>query len=139
MDTKKLVIGGITGGLLFFLLGWLIYGNLLANFMNTHPGTAIGVNREQMEMLYLVTGNLLAGFLMAFIFVRANVNSLSDGLVTAAIVGFLMTASYDAVVYATTNISSKKMMLADVIASTVLSAIIGAIVGLLMGKLNKPA
>lgn len=139
MDIKKLLIGGIVAGILFFLLGWLIYGNLLADYMKNNPGTATSVDRAEPEMLYLAVGNLLSGFLMAYIFIRANVNSLANGLITAAVVGFLLTASFDCIMYATTNIASKRMMMADVLAATAMSAIIGAIVGMLMGKLNKPA
>ncbi len=141
MDFKKLIVGGITGGILFFLLGWLIYGNLLMDFMKANPGTAGNINRADADMnfLYLVFGNLLSGFLMAYIFVRANVNSLANGFITAAVIGLLMSASYDCIMYATTTIASKRMMLADVLASTVMSAVIGAIVAMVMGKFSKPA
>jgi hypothetical protein len=139
MDFKKLIVGGITGGILFFLLGWLIYGNLLADFMKAHPGTATGVDRTDMDMLYLGIGNLLSGFLMAYIFVKANVVTLANGFITAAVVGLLLSASYDCIMYGTTFIASKKMIMADVIASTVMSAVVGAIVGLVMGKLGKTA
>ena len=139
MNMKKLFVGGITGGILFFLLGWLVYGNLLANYMQSHQGAATGVNRPDMEMdfLYLSVGNLLSGFLIAYIFIKANVVSLSNGLITGATVGFLMGASFDCIMYATTFIASKHMILADVIAITVNSAIVGAAVGFVMGKLNK--
>lgn len=139
MDIKKFLIGGIIGGILLFLIGWLVYGILLSDFMKTHPGTAQGVDRAEMNMMYLVFGNLLMGFLLTYIFLKANVNTLSGGLVTAGIIGFLMTASYDSVMYATTNIASKKMILADVIAFTVMAAIAGAVIGMVLGKLNKPA
>ena len=139
MDIKKLIIGGLTGGIIYFLLGWLVYGNLLAEFMKTHPGTVAGVDRamEDMNWMYLVIGNLLSGFLIAFIFVKGNVDSLMNGLVTGVILGLLMSAAFDSIMYATTNIISKKMMLADVLASGAVSGIVGAIVGLVLGKLNK--
>jgi len=137
MDIKKLIIGGISGGILFFLLGWLVYGNLLADFMKNHPGTATGVNRTEMDFMYLAIGNLLSGFLLAYIFVKGNVNSLANGLVTGAILGLLMSASYDCMMYGTTFIASKKMIMADVIAAAAMTAITGAIIGLLMGKLGK--
>ncbi len=141
MDIKKLFIGGILGGILFFLLGWLIYGTLLMDFMKAHPGPSANINRAEadMDFLYLAIGNLLSGFLMAYIFVKANVNTLVNGFITAAVIGLLMSASYDCIMYATTTIASKKMMMADVIASTVMSGVVGAIVGMVMGKLNKPA
>lgn len=139
MDIKKLFVGGITGGILFFLLGWLVYGNLLADYMQSHPGIVTGINRPDMEMdfLFLGVGNLLSGLLMAYIFIRANVITLSDGIITGAVVGFLLGASYDCMMYATTLIASKHMIMADVIAITINSAIVGAVVGFVMGKLNK--
>ena len=139
MDIKKLLIGGIIGGILFFLLGWLIYGNLLMTFMKNNPGTATGVDRTEMDFMYLVIGNLASGFLMAYIFMKANVNSLSNGLVTGGIIGVLMSVAFDATMYGVTNIMSKKSMMADVLASLVISAVVGAIVGLVNSKLQKPA
>jgi hypothetical protein len=48
-----------------------------------------------------------------------------------------MSSSYDLIMYATTNITSKHAMLADVATFTVISAITGAVVGAVMGMGNK--
>lgn len=133
MDIKKLLMGGITGGAIFFLLGWLIYGMLLMNFMNGHPGTAGNIARIEPDYLYLIIGNLAMGFLMAYIFIKANINSLGSGFVTAGVIGLLMAVGYDCVMYATTTIISKTGMAVDVAASTVMSAFTGAAVGALLG------
>jgi len=141
MDIKKLLIGGIVGGIVFFGLGYLIYGNLLVGFMQKNPGTATGVDRapEQMQWLYLIIGNLCMGFLLAYVLLRANVKTLAAGLITAGVVGALMSVGYDCMMYATTNVMSKKMMAADVAASTAMSAIAGAIVALVMNMGKKEA
>lgn len=136
MDIKKLAIGGIVGGFLFFLLGWLIYGMLLMDFMKNNPGIVSGYSKEMPDMLYLAIGNLVSGFLMAYIFIKAGINTLAGGLVMAAVVGLLMATSMDCIMYATTNLISKKMMLADVLASTAMSAVTGAVVGFVLGKLK---
>jgi uncharacterized membrane protein len=136
MNIKKFIIGGIVAGILFFFLGWLIYGIALMDFMKSHPGTMSGFDKAAPDMLWLAIGNLLSGFLMAYIFSRANVNSLTNGLITGAIVGLLMAASYDCMNYGLTNLLSKRMMLADVLAATVLSGITGAITGWVMGKIK---
>ena len=87
-------------------------------------------------MLWLAIGNLLSGFLLAYIFMKANVNTLVGGLITGAVVGLLMAAAYDCTNYGLTNLLSKKMMMADVLASAVWSGITGAITGAVMGKLK---
>lgn len=139
MDIKKLLTGGIVGGILYFGLGYLVYGNLLMNFMKDHPGTAMNVDRamEDFQFLYLTIGNLAMGFLLAYIFVKGNVNSLADGLVTGGIVGLLFSVGFDSIMYATTNIVSKTAMAADVCAFTVISAIVGAAVAMVMGMGKK--
>lgn len=136
MDIKKLAIGGIVGGILFFLLGWLIYGMLLMDFMKNHPGVVSGYNKAEPDMLYLAIGNLISGLLMAYIFTRAGVNTLMSGLITGLVVGLLMATSMDCIMYATTNLVSKNMMMADVLASTAMSAVTGAVVGLVLGKIK---
>ncbi|MFM6926518.1 MAG: hypothetical protein ACKOU7_13510 [Ferruginibacter sp.] len=139
MDIKKLLMGGITGGVLFFLLGWLIYGILLMNFMTSHPGIAGNIARPEPDFLYLIIGNLAMGFLMAFIFIKANVNSMTTGFITAAVIGLLMGVGYDCMAYATSTILSRTGMAADVAASTVMSALTGAIVGAVLGMGKKTA
>lgn len=120
MDLKKLFLGGITGGVLFFFLGWLIYGILLMDFMNNNPGTAGIVGRPEPDFLYLAIGNLSMGFMMAYVFIRANVNTLAGGLVMGGIVGLLLAVGFDSMMYATTTVMSKKAMAADVAGSTVM-------------------
>lgn len=137
MNIKKLVIGGIVGGIAFFLLGWLIYGTLLMNFMNNHPGLAGIVSRPEPEYLYLVIGNLAMGFLFAYIFVRSGVTTPAGGLVTGGIVGLLMGVAVDCVTYATTTITSKTAMAADVAGLTVMAAIGGAVIAMVIGRGTK--
>jgi hypothetical protein len=139
MNIKKLLMGGITGGVLFFLLGWVIYGMLLMSFMNDHPGTAGNIARPEPDFLYLIIGNLAMGFLMAYIFIKANVNSLGNGFITAAIIGLLMAVGYDCVIYATSTVLSKTGMAVDVAASTAMSALTGAVVGAVLGMGKKAA
>ena len=137
MDIKKLFMGGIVGGILYFGLGYLIYGNLLMHFFSTHPGSIGKVDREAPDFLYLIIGNLAMGFLLAYIFLKGNVNSMAGGFVTGGIVGLLVTVGFDCIIYATTNVISKTGMAVDVAAATVMTAIVGAVVAAVMGMGKK--
>ena len=139
MDLKKLFIGGITGGILFFLLGWLIYGMLLADFMNNHTGTAGNIMRSEPDFLYLAIGNLAMGFAVAYVLIKGNISSMAGGFITAGIFGLLIGVGYDCMVYATSTVMSKTAMAADVAASTVMTAVVGAIVAMVMGMGKKAA
>lgn len=139
MDIKKLLVGGIVGGILYFGLGYLVYGNLLMSFMKNHQGTAMGVDRtmEDFQFLYLIIGNLLSGFLLAYIFVKANVSTAASGFVTGGIIGLLNSASFNSIMYGVTNIMSKTGMATHVVAATVISAVVGAIIAMVMGMGKK--
>jgi hypothetical protein len=73
---------------------------------------------------------------MAYVFIKANVNTLMGGLIMATIMGLLMAVSFDCMMYGTTNLLSKKAIMADVLAATAMFAVTGAVVGLVLGKLK---
>ncbi len=135
MNTKNFLIGGIVGGVVYFLLGYLFYGNLMMQYFKDHPGSATNVDRtmEQFQWWALILGNVLSGFLLAYVFSKSGVASLSNGLITGGILGLLMSGSFDLIMYATTNVISKHWACADVAAFTVISAVTGAVVGAIMG------
>ncbi len=137
MNIKKLLVGGIAGGITFFLLGWLFYGILLMDFMAAHSGASGNINRPEPDFIYLFIGNLAIGLLITYIFIKAGVNSLSAGVLTGAVIGLLMAIGYDSMIYATTTTMSKTGMAADVAAATVMTAITGGIVAILIGMLSK--
>ena len=102
--------------------------------MQKHSGPTTGWSRQQPEMLYLVIGNLLSGFLLAYIFVKANISSLSAGLVTGGIVGLLSSAAIDSIMFATTTLMSRTGIAADVVTFAIISAITGAVIAVVSGK-----
>ena len=133
---KKILFGGIAGGVVFFLLGWLFYGFLFAGFMADNAGSATGVAREmdQMEMWALALGNLLWGFLLAVIFgVWANIRTLAAGAKAGAILGLLMGASFDLIMYGTSNLMNLTAVFADILIMIVITAIAGAVVAIVLG------
>ncbi len=71
--TKKLILATIAGSVVQFLLGWLIYGLLLANFMNSqtthYEGLMKDMNTGSFIILIFISG-LVMSFLIAFIFQR---------------------------------------------------------------------
>jgi len=139
MNTKKFLIGGLVGGIVYFLLGYLFYGTLLADFFHNNAGTATGVDRgmDNLEWWALVLGNLLSGCLLSYIFVKSNVRSAGAGLLTGAAIGLLVAAAYDLVSYGVTNLMTTTGMFADIGTFTVMSAIAGAFVGWVCGFVGK--
>ncbi|HLY70582.1 MAG TPA: hypothetical protein VKR53_12695 [Puia sp.] len=141
MNSNKSLLAGIAGGVVLFLLGYLIYGMLLADFMKTHAGTATGVARNPSEyMLWLIgVANLIYGFMLVYIFGKAGISTAGSGFATGAIVGLLTSASTDCINYATTNLLTGSGMAADIVSFAVLSGVAGAVIGWVKGTGKKAA
>lgn len=137
MNTGKFVVGGLIGGILFFLLGWLIYGMLLMDFMNQHmSAAAAGVMRPEAEWPWwaMITGNFGLGFLLSFVINKSNVTSVSNGAVTGAVVMFLMSFSVNFMMYAQMNLSDLTSIVVDMVASAVIGAVVGSVLGWWNGR-----
>lgn len=139
MDIKKLLIGGIVGGVACFLLGWVIFGMLLMDFFKSHTGVAGDISKAEPEFLYLIIGNLAMGFMLAYVFIKGNVNSLAGGIVTGGILGLLVSVGYNCIWYATSTVLSKTAMAADVAGTVVMTAIAGAVIAMVLGMGKKAA
>lgn len=139
MNTKKILLGSFAGAVTYFLLGWLIYGMLLMDYMTNSCPNIPGLNRNESEMLLWVMfiSNLLSAFLMAYIFDLAKISGWMNGMKQGAIIGFIITAAFDTGMYAMTFMLTKNWLMIDVLASTVMAAIVGAVVAAVMGMGDK--
>ncbi len=137
MNIKKMLIAGTIGGVLFFLFGWLVYGILLKDYFFKNTGAAGHLDRVDIQMATVFIGSLLQGFVYAYVFARANVESLKDGMITGGILGFLMISAFDCMMYGTTLVLSKHSLLGDILASTSIAIVVGAIIGWVLFKMKK--
>jgi MFS family permease len=134
MNIKKFAIGTIVGGVLFFLLGWLIFGILLNSYMHSHGAGPIGHRADRGPVwLYLIAAQFVFAALYTFIFLKANVKGWMEGLIAGGIIGGLSTAAFDFMTYSFTTLLSKKGYTVDIIASAVMAAIVGAVLGVVLG------
>lgn len=142
MGNNKILVAGLAGAVTLFILGWIIYGMLLMDFMAANAGSATGVNKSEDEMsfLWIIIGNLASGYLFAVIFGKyGNINTAMAGIQAGALIGLLMGVGVDAVMYATTNMMNMTAMCADVACWIVMSAITGGVVAGVLGMGNKTA
>ncbi len=134
MKTSKLLLGGITGGVVFFLLGWLIFGLLLANFTAENYNQSVMRPMEEMIWWGMILSNLAFGFLVAIVFNWSNTKGAMNGAKVAGILGLVISIGIDSSLYAQSNMFPNfSIAIVDIIATTVMAAISGALVALVMG------
>lgn len=131
----KILKGTLVGGIVFFLLGWLVYGILLKNFMASNFNQCAYKPTEEMIWWSMILSNLIYGYFLTLILKWTGAKDLIDGLRTGALVGLLFAATIDLSFYSmTTMFNSLGTLIIDLIVSTALTAIMGIAIILLWGK-----
>lgn len=139
----RLLVAGIVGSIVSMIVGWLIWGMLLANyFASTMTASAKTVISAEPRLVPLIAAQLAFGFFYAFIFVRwAKVQSLASGVFSGAVIGFFLALTMDLMNDAfMVNMhvgANTPVMLVDIACAIVLGACIGAAEGLVLGMMSK--
>jgi len=142
--TKRLILAALSGSIVQFLLGWLIYGLLLANFMSTQMTHFEGLMKDMNTwtfMLLTFFSGLAMSFLIAFIFQRwAKFDRFVKGMTAGMIFGGLVTLSFDLYSLGAMNMMTVAAAVVDVITSIITTGIVGGVIACVLGyKLEKKA
>ena len=69
---NRVLVGALIGTIAFFLLGMVLYGFLLGDTIDSHTMDGVGRADDEMQIAFIILGNLLAGLLFAYILDKAN-------------------------------------------------------------------
>lgn len=132
--TSKTFLAALAGGVVNFLLGYVIFNLALGSFYAAHAGK--GATRAAPDMIAIGLGCLVFGFLLAFIFAQwAGIKTALGGARGGAIIGGIAGLAFALWrLGGTYVIDGYLAVFVDTIAMTVLSAATGAIVGMILGK-----
>ena len=134
--SKKFLVGGIAGGIAFFLLGFLVFGTLLVDFFKAHSNSTTGAFRADTEIIWwsMVVGNLAYGFLLSYVISKAGAHSVAGGFKTGAITALLYYIAMNCITYALMNLSDTTLLAVDIAAGTIVGGIVGAVIGWVQSK-----
>jgi hypothetical protein len=130
----KILRGSVFGGIVFFILGWLVYGILLKDFMAANSNNCAA--RPDTEMIWwaMILSNLFLGLLVTLVLKWSGAKSIVDGIKTGALFGLLFTLAMDLMMYSMTTMYNFTALIVDVIVMAILIGIVGAIIVLTWGK-----
>jgi hypothetical protein len=131
MNVKNFVVGGIVGGIVDFLMGWLIYGILLKD---TFPKPE-GAGAENMIFIFL--GCMGFGFLISYVFSQGEgISTCMSGIKMALGIAFFMALCNNFFMGMYQETIDFKLMAIDVVASMALATVVGATVATVNGKMK---
>jgi hypothetical protein len=137
----RVLAATVAGGIVFFLFGWIVYGLILDPLVfrpNANP-EAMKLMKDPPEWIFLILGNLVAAFLLAYIFDRwATIKTFGGGLIGGAILYFILGLYMQLMSVAFMKIMTGPVpVIADILGSVILGGLAGGVVGLVLGKMNK--
>lgn len=140
---SRVIAGTVAGGIVMFVLGYLIYGLALDAYIKANTIEYAGLMKTPMpDLIPLFVANLVLAGLVAYIFdAWAKVGSFAGGLKAGACIGFAIALYMDLMFFAMMNlIRGFAPIVVDVIATTVLMALVGGTIGVVLGAMGaKPA
>ena len=140
MKATKILLGGLVGTIVLFLLGWAIYGGLFADFTATNFNQSAMKPMEEMSWLAMILANLAFGFLLAFILGWSNAKGWKTGAKVGIVIGLLYSISVDLGMYAMADwYLNFGAVIVDIVVYSVIVTIVGIVVALVMGIKRAPA
>lgn len=136
----KILLATLLGGVVMFLLGWLVFGILLMDYYTANTTHYDGLMKEMPNLGLIFLANLLMAFLYAFIFQRwAGIRTFVGGLNGGMIIGLLFTLIMDLMFISGMNLYPASLIVVDVIVNTIMAGIVGGVIGWFLGTGKKQA
>ena len=132
MDTKRLAIGTVVGGITMFLVGYLFW-NIAFDYWNG-AFDAAGVAREPQLLWAAVLSNVPAAALVTLAIERGGSSTIGGGGKIGAIVGFLVWSGVDVAFYANTTIFDLTTIILDPLLASVHHGIGGGVIAAVLGR-----
>jgi len=136
MDAKRMAVGSVAGGVVLYLVGYLMFTLALADFYAANAGSATGVARDGGDVFWaMALANLAYGALITFAMEnRTGALSLGRGAMIGAVVGFLLWFTVDFVFFSTTNLANLTRTIIEPFMEVVHGGIAGAAIAAVLSK-----
>ena len=134
----KVLVTTIVGSIIIFLLGYLIFGILLAPYTKIGVIQYDGLRKVPPDFLLLMLKNIVQALLLVYIFVLAGIRTFFDGMKVGAIIMFLTTLSLNLNLLSILNLhNGYTANILDVVGETVRMALGGGVMGAILGWMDK--
>jgi len=137
VDIKRFIIGTVVGGIAFYILGYIIWDILVADFYAANRGSAVGLTKDAPVLWAAAVGTLAYAALVTLgIGTRAGVTTVMDGAKVGAVVGFLLWLTVNMIFFAYFNISNLTVTIVDPLLEAVRAGLGGAVIAVVLGKVS---
>jgi len=140
MDMKRLVIGTIVGGIILYVMGYVIFELAAGDFYAANRGPASDAFRDAPTQWPLVVSALGYAALITLGVLSAERGlAVARGAIIGAIIGFLAWLQADLVFYSYTTIRPLVVSIVDPLLEIIHAGIAGAVIAAVLARVPKGA
>jgi hypothetical protein len=133
MNTR-ILLAALIGGLAFFFIGWLVWGILLMDTMQSLSNPVAGCEREMPVMWSLALANILSALLYAVIYERwARIHTFRGGFLAGLLLSGILALSIDLSMFSFMSSWTLPVVALDWAANILVGGIVGGIIGWALG------
>ena len=127
MKFKTLLIGTITGGAIYFVLGWIAYSVLMNDLIDRYPGESLNKSfRILGYFYYVVAAKLISGFILTLFIIKSGYNKVIVAMRSSLFLGILLNLSNGFIIYSLTTMYSITVIVTDALVFGIISAFAAA-------------
>ena len=138
MNSLPNLVAIVASFLILFFLNYFFYGVVAAEFFENHAGSATGVQKEEVDMIFIFLGTVVQAVALTLIYAKwaAGKHDPSSGARFGALAGLFAGFGMALIMYGTSNLFDLTALLVDGIWYIFLYGICGAVIALSMKKVN---
>lgn len=139
MFSKSNLLATLASGIFLFIGGYLIWGVLTVDFFTQHAGSATGVMKDPLDMIYIALGCLFQAFFLSIIYSKwaRGVHSAKEGFEFGALIGAFMGFGMGLLWYGTSNLSDLTGVFAEALLDIIFMGIAGMIIAMIYKASSK--
>ena len=138
MDMKRLAIGTIVGAVTMHVVGYLMFDVATVDFYAANNAAATSFSRDVNLQWSIALGNIsLAALLALCIASRAGAPTIAGGLMTGAVIGFLVWFGVDFTFYGYESRWNLTLTIVDPLLGAVQTGISGAVIAAVLARVPK--
>ncbi len=137
MDRSKFTLAGVIGGIVYFFLGWLVYGIVLRDVtaLPDDIRAVVEYPPEEFKMSFMIISCLVYGLFLSFIASYwAKVSTLGGGFKVGAIVGVFVTLAVGFGMSSMFRMNTIPQIFINAVAEIVCAGGAGAVIGWFLGR-----
>ena len=134
MDMKRFLAGTVVGGVVYTIMGWVVYELILGDFMAANSTLTM---KDPPDMVMMLISQLALAAVLALVFTRwAGITTLAGGAKAGAMLGFLLGMNVGFDFYAISTAFTLNAALIEPFIGALRGALAGGAIGLVLGKMG---